>query len=238
VIFLMGGATGPGARAATAHTGAIANSDAAMDAFAAEACMIRVKSLRRSLLAAKGFARYPQGIGPRVLLLSNSGGPGVLATDCADAEGLRVVDLPPPMAAALRAALPPEASVANPLDLLADAREDRFGLTFESAIKFGVGHFDAILGIHVVPFMVDAHPIVARMAELAKTVPMPMLYSMMGTLAGKAEWFATIERAGVPMFNDVEEMCQCAGLLAQYPTLKAEAAKPLPNRPPALRGRN
>src|SRR5258708_6373753 len=78
VVFLMGGATAPGARAATAHTGAIANTDAAIDAFAAEACMVRVKSLRRCLIAAKGFARYPQGIGRRILLLSTSGGPRVL----------------------------------------------------------------------------------------------------------------------------------------------------------------
>ncbi len=237
VVFLMGGATAPGARAATAHTGAVANGDAAIDAFAAESCMIRVKGLRRLLIAAKGFGFHPQGIGKRVLLLSNSGGPGVIATDRAHLEGLDLVALPPAMAAELRAKLPPEASVANPLDLLADAREDRFGLTLETAAKTGAGHFDAILGIHVVPFMVDPAPVVARLAELARTLPMPMLHSMMGTLVGKAEWFATMEKAGAPTFNDVEEMSQCAGLLAQYPALKAEARLPLPNRLPALRGR-
>jgi acyl-CoA synthetase (NDP forming) len=147
----------------------------------------------------------------------------VLCTDRAAAEGLDLASLPPAMATALRAALPPEASVANPLDLLADAREDRFGLTLESAIKEGAHAFDAILGIHVVPFMVEASPIVARLAELARGVPIPFLHAMMGTLPDKAAWFASLERAGVPVFNDVEAMAECAGLLARYPVLRERA---------------
>ncbi len=49
------------------------------------------------------------------------------------------------------------------------------------------------------------------------------MHSMMGTLPGKADWFATMERAGVPMFNDVEEMAEAAGLLARYPSLRNAA---------------
>jgi hypothetical protein len=77
--------------------------------------------------------------------------------------------------------------------------------------------------IHVVPFMVDAAPVVARLAVLAGDARLPLLHSMMGTLPGKAEWFATMERAGVPMFNDVEEMAEAAGLLARYPRLRDSA---------------
>lgn len=223
VVALIGGRTAPGARAAAAHTGASAEDDRAMDVFARECGMLRVDSFRRLLLAAKGFGAFPLGIGPRVLVLSNSGGPGVLCTDRAAAEGLDLVALPAAMAARLRATLPAEASVANPLDLLADAREDRFGLTLESAIAEGASAFDAILGIHVVPFMVEAGPVVARLAALAPQVPVPFFHSMMGTLPGKAKWFASLEGAGVPAFNDVEAMAECAGLLARYPALRAAA---------------
>ncbi len=223
VVALIGGRTAPGARAAAAHTGAAAEGDRAMDGFAAECGMLRVDSFRRLLLAAKGFGAFPAGIGPRVLVLSNSGGPGVLCTDRAAAEGLDLAPLPAAMAARLKAALPAEASVANPLDLLADAREDRFGLTLESAIAEGSQAFDAILGIHVVPFMVEAGPVIARLAALAPHVPVPFLHSMMGTLPGKAEWFASLEGAGVPVFNDIEAMAECAGLLARYPALRKMA---------------
>jgi acyl-CoA synthetase (NDP forming) len=223
VVALIGGRTGPGARAAAAHTGAPAGDDREMDAFAAECCVLRVDSLRRLLLAAKGFGAFPQGIGKRTLILSNSGGPGVLCTDRAAAEGLDLPPLPAAMARTLRTALPAEASVANPLDLLADAREDRFGLTLECAIKEGAHSFDAILGIHVVPFMVDAGPIVAALATLARTVPVPFLHAMMGTLPDRGGWFASLEAAGVPTFNDAEAMAECAGLLARFPALREQA---------------
>lgn len=224
VVALIGGRTDAGAAAARRHTGAAAQGEAKIEALCRDACLLRVKSLRQLLLAAKGFGSFPQGIGRRALILSNSGGPGVLCADEASAQGLDLPNLPQEMATALRTNLPAEAAVANPIDLLADAREDRFGFTLEAAMKHGADTFDAILGIHVVPFMVDAAPVIARMAGLAPTVPWPLLYSMMGTLPGKAEWFAAMEAAGVPIFNDVEAMAECAGLLARYPALKVRAA--------------
>jgi acetyltransferase len=124
------------------------------------------------------------------------------------------------MAEVLRQQLPPEASVANPIDLLADAREDRFGLAFEAAMNHAALTYDMVMMIHVVPFMVDASPVIARLADLAATSRLPLLHSMMGTLPGKVDWFAAMERAGVPMFNDVEEMAEAAGLLASYPALR------------------
>ncbi|HXQ53515.1 MAG TPA: CoA-binding protein [Stellaceae bacterium] len=217
VVALIGGRTGPGAAAANLHTGAAAMAEDAAASFAARAGLVRVTSLRQLLLAAKGFGAFPRGIGKRVFVLSNSGGPGVLCADAAAEQGLVLADLPAAMAARLRAELPREAGVANPVDLLADAREDRFAFTLETAMREGAGAFDAILGIHIVPFMVDAGPIVARLAALARTVPVPFLHSMMGTLAGKSEWFAAMEEGGVPVFNSVEEMAECAGLLARYP---------------------
>jgi acetyltransferase len=223
VIALFGGRTEIGAQAAAAHTGAIANDDAAVDAFCASCGIVRVESLRRLLIAAKAFGRFPQGAGRRTLILSNSGGPGVICADRAALEGLQLWPLPTAMADTLRQQLPPEASVANPIDLLADAREDRFGLTFESAMAHATRNYDQILMIHVVPFMVDAAPVIDRLAALAPNAPMPVMHSMMGTLPGKADWFAAMERAGVPMFNDVEEMAEAAGLLARYPALQAAA---------------
>jgi acetyltransferase len=228
VIALFGGRTPAGGRAAAAHTGAIANDDAAIDAFCASCGIVRVTSLRRLLIAAKAFGRFPQGLGKRALILSNSGGPGVICADRAALEGLELGGLPQPMADVLRQQLPPEASVANPIDLLADAREDRFGLAFEAAMTHAAQAYDMVLMIHVVPFMVDAGPVIARLAELAGTARLPVMHSMMGTLPGKADWFATLERAGVPMFNDVEEMAEAAGLLARYPSRREAAGKGSP----------
>lgn len=220
VIALFGGRTEVGGRAASAHTGAVANDDSAIEAFCASCGIVRVTSLRRLLIAAKAFGRFPQGLGKRALILSNSGGPGVICADRAALEGLELGGLPQPMADVLRQQLPPEASVANPIDLLADAREDRFGLAFEAAMSHAAQAYDMVLMIHVVPFMVDAAPVIAQLAELAGSARLPVMHSMMGTLPAKADWFGTMERAGVPMFNDVEEMAEAAGLLARYPAVR------------------
>jgi len=225
VIALFGGRTAVGGKAASAHTGAVVNDDDAIDAFCASCGILRVESLRRLLVAAKAFGRFPQGLGRRALILSNSGGPGVLCADRAALEGLELGALPPAMAAVLRQQIPAEASVANPVDLLADAREDRFGLALEATLDHAAEAYDVVLMIHVVPFMVDAQPVIGRLAALAAGARLPILHSMMGTLPDKADWFATMERAGVPMFNDVEEMAEAAGLLAGYPKLRESARK-------------
>tara|TARA_A100001037_G_scaffold182256_1_gene163250 strand:- start:875 stop:2269 length:1395 start_codon:yes stop_codon:yes gene_type:complete len=221
IVALMGGGTEQGASAVRNHTGGVAMPNAKIDAYLRDCSVIRVPSVRRMLLAAKGFGLYPEGIGSRVLLFSNSGGPGVITTDQLRAEGLEMPDLPEAYAASLREMLPGEAAVGNPIDLLADAREDRFGPAFEAAIEHGADAFDAILMIHVVPFMVDASPIIDTLATLTEAAPLPCFHSMMGTLEHQAKWFAKMAAAGVPTFNDSESMAETAGILSQYPKLRA-----------------
>lgn len=220
LVALIGGRTAPGSRAAQAHTGASGWDEAGIARFCDECGMVRVTSLRELMLAGKGFGRYPQGLGRRVLLLSNSGGPGVICADAAAAAGLDLAPLPEALAAKLKSFLPPEASVANPLDLLADAREDRFGQTLEATLELAADAYDAVLMIHVVPFMVDAAPVIDRLASLSAQARLPVMHSMMGTLEDRDAWFARMETSGVPMFNDVEEMAGTAGLLARYPAVR------------------
>ena len=220
VVALMPGRTAVGRRAARAHTGAEPPDAEATDRFLAQCGVLKVDSLRHLLLAAKGFGRFPGGIGRRVLVLSNSGGPGVLAADRAAREGLELAPLPEAYAQVLRQALPAEASVANPIDLLADAREERFDMAFGAAMAHARASYDAVLMIHVVPFMVDAAPVIERLSQLVAVAPLPVMHSMMGTLKGKAEWFRRMEAAGCPMFDNVEAMAETAALLARYRALK------------------
>jgi acetyltransferase len=226
IIALLGGRTAAGRAAALHHTGSEALDDIRAETLCRDCGVLRVTSLRRLMLAGKAFGALPGGIGERVLILSNSGGPGVLCADQVVLEGLQLPALPTPFSDALRAYLPAEAAIANPIDLLADAREDRFGTSFELAQRHGAGSFDAILSIHVVPFMVDAAPVVARVAELAQGAPLPLLACMMGTLTDKSVWFAHMESVA-PMFNDIEDMAAAAGMLAAYPKLARSAREGL-----------
>jgi len=223
VVALVGGRTAPGRGAAFRHTGSQAPGSEEAEAFCTECGMVRATNLRRLMLAGKAFGAHPDGIGRRVLVLSNSGGPGVLCTDQTALEGLQLPDLPAALATRLRASLPPEAAIANPLDLLADARDDRFADTLTAALEQGAS-FDAILMIHVVPFMVDGGAVVSRLAALCRGAGLPILHTMMGTLERKAEWMASMEAAGVPMFDSAEDMAEAAGLLARYRALRDNLA--------------
>jgi acetyltransferase len=225
IVALVGGRTPPGTGAVQRHTGADALEDETLDRMFAACGVIRATSLRRLLIASKGLGAFPEGFGSRVLILSNSGGPGVITTDSACREGLALPPLPESFAATLRAAVPPEAAVANPLDLLADAREERFGLTLAEALAHARGAFDAILMIHVVPFMVDPAPVVDRLAALCadqrrSARPIPVMHTMMGTLPQREALFGRLEAAGVPAFDDGEEMAIAAGTCAAYRKLR------------------
>jgi acyl-CoA synthetase (NDP forming) len=228
VIALVGGRSAEGRAAAFFHTGARAARADLVAKFCHDSGLLRVSSMRELMLGAKALGRYPEGIGRRVLLLSNSGGPGVIAADRAVDCGLQLVPLSEHLQQQLRALVPIEATVANPLDLLADAREDRFGTTLEAALRSN--EFDAILMIHVVPFMVDADPVVEAIARIASGVRIPLMHSMMGTLGEKEAWFERLESAGVPAFDDAEDMCVAAGLLAaRLHTFKRAMAKEKPD---------
>ncbi|MEO8156453.1 MAG: CoA-binding protein [Betaproteobacteria bacterium] len=221
VIALIGGRTPAGREAAFRHTGSRPGDDAATDDFCRRNGIVRVNSLRSLLLAGKAFGSFAQGIGKRVLLLSNSGGPGVLAADRATEEGLSLPELPGAMLERLRGFLPAEASMANPIDLLADARADRFSATLAAALEAAPENFDAILMIHVVPFMVDAGEVVEVLAAICKKAKLPILHCMMGTLEHRQTWFAQMEQAGVPTFADAEEMCTAAGMLMRHRALNS-----------------
>jgi len=214
VVALIPGRRRAARQAAAAHTGAAFPGERAIARLIGRAGLVRAADLRALQLAMRAFGRFPHGIGERILILSNSGGPGVLCTDRAALMGLKLPDLPHTMAARLKAALPPECAIRNPLDILADARADRFGLCFDAALACAHA-FDAILMIHVVPFMVDAEPVVACLAEKARMAPWPVMHAMMGTLAHKTAWFARLEAGGILAFDSVEDMAVAAGLLAR-----------------------
>ncbi len=233
VVALIGGRTQAGRDAAFRHTGSVALDDAEAERFCQECGILRVKSLRELELAAKALAAFPAGAGRRILVLSNSGGPGVLTADAATQAGLELAALPAALVDELQAMLPPEAAVANPMDLLADARDDRFGACLDAILASAAGCFDQILMLHVVPFMVDAAPVVDRIIARAANAGLPMMHTMMGTLEQKTQWFDALERAGVPAFGDGEDMAAAAAALARWARLRAPASAPVDKENPA-----
>jgi len=126
IIAVKSGRSEVGSRAASSHTGALAASDIAVDVLFRKAGIIRVDTIEEMFNVAKGLAHQPLPLGPRVAILTNAGGPGVLAADAAIGWGLDVPTLSVGTQQKLSAFLPKEAAIANPIDMIASAPGDHF----------------------------------------------------------------------------------------------------------------
>jgi acyl-CoA synthetase (NDP forming) len=121
IIAVKSGRTAAGARAAASHTGSLAGADNAVESLFKQAGVIRASSIEELFVYASAFASQPLPMGTRVAIITNSGGPAILATDACIELGLQIPTLSDETQARIRAAVAPEASVTNPVDMIATA---------------------------------------------------------------------------------------------------------------------
>src|ERR687884_1124379 len=126
ILALKAGATSAGAKAASSHTAALASSDTAVDALFHQAGVIRAGTLEELVDAAALLSSQPLPRGRRVAVLTNAGGLGILCADACDAAGLELPELGDETKAAITAAVPEDASLSNPVDLLGSATAETY----------------------------------------------------------------------------------------------------------------
>jgi acetyl coenzyme A synthetase (ADP forming)-like protein len=178
LLIVKSGKTQAGARAAVSHTGALAEaSDAALDGFLRACGVLRVATVDELFDLSAAFARNPLACGPRVAVISNAGGPAILATDAVIGNGLAMAELSPQTLAALRPRLPAHATVSNPLDMLPTAAANEYGFALRSVLTDpGV---DMALVIFVPPMMVDPIAVIGALEAVRRAVPKPVIGVMM-----------------------------------------------------------
>jgi len=132
VVILKVGVTAAGAKAASSHTGSLAGADIAYWAAFKRAGVIRAETFESLFDYAQAFAMQPLPEGRRLAVITNAGGPGIMAADAAEGSGLELVSPDAATQDALRAVLPPEAAVGNPVDVIGDADPDRYMAAFET----------------------------------------------------------------------------------------------------------
>ena len=133
VLVLKVGTTQAGAKAASSHTGSLAGADIAYGAAFKRAGVVRAETFEALFDDAMAFAMQPLPNGARVAIVTNAGGPGIMAADAVEDTGLKVAPLTRGIADALRARLPAAASVGNPIDVLGDAEPERYALALNAA---------------------------------------------------------------------------------------------------------
>jgi Acyl-CoA synthetase (NDP forming) len=159
VIAVKSGRSQAGSRAASSHTGALATVDVAVDALFRQSGVIRVDTLEEMFDVAGLLAHQPLPAGRRVGIVTNAGGPGILAADACEAHGLEVAPLREETKTALRKILPAAAGLANPVDMIASATAEQYAEVLR--VLLADETLDAIIVIFVSP-MVTRAPDVAR----------------------------------------------------------------------------
>ncbi len=179
IVLIKGGRSAEAARAAASHTGALTGSDAVLEAALRRCGVLRVDRLSDLFDLADVLAKQPRRpSGPRLAIVTNAGGPGVLATDALVLTGGQLAELSPASLAALDAVLPPHWSHANPIDIQGDADPERYARSIEIALADPGS--DGLLVILTPQAMTDPTTTAQRLRELAACSRKPLLASWMG----------------------------------------------------------
>jgi len=178
IAVVKSGRTEAGARAASSHTGSLAGLDVAVDAILGQAGVLRTDTMDELFDVAMLLANQPVPRGKRVAILTNAGGPGIMASDALESRGLGVVMLPEATQAALRAFLPAEASVRNPVDMIASAPAESYERALRILLETDV--VDAVLVLFVPPIVTEATDVAQAILRAAAHTDKTVLTCFMG----------------------------------------------------------
>ena len=223
VIGLKSGSTQAGTKASSSHTGALAGSDSSYTALFRQARMLRAKTLRELLDSVAVFSENEVPAGNRIAIITNAGGPGVLATDRAIESGLALAEISASAQATLREHLPAAASVLNPVDLLGDAKGDRYRIALDTVMREdGV---DMILVIVTPQTMTEAFVTAQAIADAKKASGKPIAAVFAGEHLLKTG-IEFLKRSGISVFSYPEEAVQALGSLAKVALWRKQSFSP------------
>jgi acetyltransferase len=197
IIVIKAGRSAAAAKAAASHTGSLTGSDEVLDAAFRRVGVLRVTSIADIFYMSEVLAKQPLPRGPRLAILTNAGGPGVLATDALVSLGGELAELSPESMAAYDSFLPPHWSHNNPIDILGDAEPERYAKALEVAAKDpGI---DGMLVVLTPQGMTNPTQIAEQLRPYANSTRKPVVASWMGgaDVAGGEE---ILNRAGIPTF--------------------------------------
>jgi len=213
ILAYKAGRFAESAKAASSHTGAMAVEDAVYDAAFQRAGIARVFEIGEIFDAAELIARQKLPAGPRLAIVTNAGGPGVMATDALIASRGVLATLSDQTLAQLNDYLPPFWSRGNPVDVLGDARPKRFARATEFVLNDPGS--DAVLVILTPQAMTEPTATAKALAELAGATSKPMLAAWLGG-SSMREGIALFNHAGVPTYDTPEQAVRAFMTLVEY----------------------
>jgi acetyl coenzyme A synthetase (ADP forming)-like protein len=214
VLLMRSGGTDAGAAAASSHTGSLAGGETAYECVFERAGIIRCDSIRTQFDYAQAFAGQPLPAGPRVAVITNAGGPGIMAADAVEREGLTFAKLSDQTRQALASKLPAAANISNPVDVLGDALADRYQFALRTVLADpGV---DLVIVLLTPQAMTEGAETARVVAEVAKAMPgKPVLGCFLGA-SKVADAVKILRAASIPQYTSPEAAVAAAKAMHDY----------------------
>jgi acetyltransferase len=217
LVVIKSGRTRSGQRAALSHTGSMAGTDAVYDAALRQCGAIRVHSIEEMFDLCKGFLYVPPVAGRRVAIVTNSGGPGVMAADRAEEVGLEVAEPSRATQERLREFLPAHCALRNPVDLTVEGTEAGYRKTLLAVLQEN----DAALALNVATPYLDSVPLAQGICDAAQQSGKPIVTSFLPR-AIVADAIPHLQERGVPNFATGERGVAVLARMAEYEAQKSE----------------
>ncbi len=213
MLAIKSGRSAEGARAAASHTGSLAGSDNAYDALFHQSGILRVEGVDELFNRALAFAKQPIPKGNRIAIVTNAGGPGIMATDAAIRHNLRMATLSEETEQKLKQELPPTASIQNPVDVIGDATHERY----EDAIRHVLmdENVDGAIVILTPQAMTDVLKTAEIVPHVMKGINKPVLCSFMG-IVDVSRGVQYLEKHGIPNYAFPEAAVRSMASMAFY----------------------
>jgi len=210
VIAIKSGSSAAGARAAASHTGALAGSDALYDAIFNMAGILRCATVNQLFDYAQAFAGNKYPMGDKIAIITNAGGPGIIATDMSEQSGLTLAKFSDETVKELKKYLPATANFHNPVDIIGDAAKDRYENTLATVLSDrGV---DAALIILTPQSMTDAIGTAEAIVNIARNSIKPIVCSFMGVV-DVSDGVKLLQKHKIPVYQFPESAARSLGAL-------------------------
>ena len=218
VVAIKSGVTQSGSRAVSSHTGSLAGSEQAYQAAFHQAGILRAESMESLFDEALALGYQPPLKGDRIAILTNAGGPGILATDALEKSGLALARFELETIRALEQYLPDAASAANPVDVLGDARADRYQFALEQLTKDP--NVDGIMVLLTPQAMTEIDDTAQVTASVAQNTDIPILGCFMGE-ARIQSGISILTQNGIPNYPFPERAANAFKAMSDYRLIKS-----------------
>ncbi len=214
ILLMKSGGTSVGAQAASSHTGSLAGSETAYESAFERAGIIRCDSIKQQFDYAQAFSNQPLPAGPRVAVITNAGGPGIMAADAIEREGLTFAKLDEQTISKLRSELPPATNFYNPIDVLGDALAERYSFALD--VVLDDPNVDTVLVLLTPQAMTEPAATAEAVVKISREKPKkPILACFLGA-SKVADGVRILREEKIPQYDSPESTVETIKVMSEY----------------------